>query len=190
MIDDQYSKRLTQAEATEVFMQYFGYVRATAFEYAPVASLIDDIVHDTYVCFVEKAERWDYDDTKIMPLLKSLVRAMAGRQWQSYQRNLPAKLREVGELLRSHHTEQANVSGSYSELDSKLSALRCCLEKLSPENRKLIEIYYFGNASYSEIAEQLGRSPTAIYKAFARIRAALHDCVTQIIRMEVDRERL
>ncbi|MDO5566602.1 MAG: DUF1559 domain-containing protein [Planctomycetia bacterium] len=42
-------RTLTQKEATEVFMKYYGYVRGVAFASAPIASLSEDIAHDTYI---------------------------------------------------------------------------------------------------------------------------------------------
>lgn len=188
MSDEKQPKRLTRQEATDVFMRHFGYVRAMAFQYAPVASFCEDIVHDTYVCFVEKAERWDYDEAKILPLLKSLVRAMAGRQYDQYKKNMPSKLREIAELLNTAHSSEVDIPDTYSGLESKLAALRCCMEKLSPESRKLIEVYYYGDANYTQVAEQLGRTPTAVYKAYARIRSVLYDCVQRIIAVEVERD--
>ncbi len=72
------------------------------------------------------------------------------------------------------------------EMDERLRALAGCLERLSEPNRSLIQRCYAGGASIREIAEQLGRSQEATYKAVSRIRRTLHDCIEGTLREEAE----
>lgn len=65
------------------------------------------------------------------------------------------------------------------ELDSRSDALEDCVRKLPPRDRDLIEARYRRGATVEEAAQSNGRCIEAAYKALARIRRALHDCVSR-----------
>jgi RNA polymerase sigma-70 factor (ECF subfamily) len=67
------------------------------------------------------------------------------------------------------------------QLDERHDALACCLGKLSRGDRQLLDERFKEGATVLSVAERLGRSADAIYKALARIRRALHDCVERTI---------
>lgn len=69
-------------------------------------------------------------------------------------------------------------------LDDRQAALERCLEKLSPRQRKLIELRYRRGVAIENIALQVGRSVEATYKALSRIRQLLHDCVRRVRGLE------
>jgi RNA polymerase sigma-70 factor (ECF subfamily) len=58
-----------------------------------------------------------------------------------------------------------------------LKALKTCLEKLQPLDRKMITLRYERNVAIKKIGEIFGRSPAGIYKTMARIHAVLERCV-------------
>ena len=78
---------------------------------------------------------------------------------------------DVASLLLARREELA------PDLDRRVGPLRDCLGGLSKNNRRLIEKYYFDQASVEETASEVGRSVAAIYKSLQRIRSALMDCV-------------
>lgn len=63
------------------------------------------------------------------------------------------------------------------DLDQRVVPLRDCLTELTQNNRRLIEKYYFDQASVEEAAGEVGRSVAATYKSLQRIRAALMECI-------------
>ncbi|MDO5552891.1 MAG: RNA polymerase sigma factor [Planctomycetia bacterium] len=180
----QTTRKLTQQEATEVFMKYYGYVRSVAFAAAPVASLSEDIAHDAYVCFMENVATWDYCEEKVKPLLKSITRNMAARVWKSQARQTPEALRAVAEFLHTELIDDEAFHASYCSLEDKLDALRSCLAKLSPESRMLLEKLYFEENSYSDLAVLLNKSTEALYMQASRARAQLQDCVNGVLEAE------
>ena len=66
-----------------------------------------------------------------------------------------------------------------AELDARREALADCLQKLPLRDRQLVLTRYERGANVAEAAAQSGRSLDAAYKALARIRKLLFDCVTQ-----------
>jgi RNA polymerase sigma-70 factor (ECF subfamily) len=70
--------------------------------------------------------------------------------------------------------------------DERLQALEMCLQTLSPQQRQLLEGCYSGSVSIKKLAEQLGRSIPGTYKALARIRELVHECIQRRMSGEVD----
>ena len=65
-----------------------------------------------------------------------------------------------------------------AELVERQEALEGCLGKLPENDRDLIHRRYAEGATTRGVAEQVGRSADAVYKALSRIRRALHACVS------------
>ena len=71
------------------------------------------------------------------------------------------------------------IAAMRHELDLRSDALEQCMEKLPDRDRQLVIARYSLGASIEEAAEQNGRSLDAAYKALARIRRVLYDCVSR-----------
>ena len=61
--------------------------------------------------------------------------------------------------------------------DERLRLLRECVAKLEPAQLELVKAVYEDGAAIKDVAERIGRSPTGLYKALARIRNRLATCV-------------
>jgi RNA polymerase sigma-70 factor (ECF subfamily) len=70
------------------------------------------------------------------------------------------------------------------ELDERHEALQGCLQKLHPRDREFILQRYERGHGVEEAAKNCGRSMFAAYKALARIRKLLLDCVTNKLNTE------
>jgi RNA polymerase sigma-70 factor (ECF subfamily) len=79
---------------------------------------------------------------------------------------------------------EADTVEMADELADRQRALSSCLAKLPPRDRELIQRRYMDNATPQSVAEQLGRTTEAVYKALQRIRRALADCITRTLRAE------
>lgn len=64
------------------------------------------------------------------------------------------------------------------------AVLTACLEKLPAKSRGLIEQVYGAGRSIKDVAAGLGAGADGVYKAVQRVRAALHDCVTETMTRE------
>ena len=70
------------------------------------------------------------------------------------------------------------------ELDERHVALAQCLQKLPSRDRELVLTRYEPGGGVPEAARRSGRSLEAAYKALARIRKLLFDCVTHQLASE------
>ncbi len=84
------------------------------------------------------------------------------------------------ERLAETATEQAGPL----QLDERREALSRCVEKLPPRERELLGCRYAEGATTRSTAEHLGRSVDAVYKALAKIRLALFECVSRTLAGE------
>ena len=64
------------------------------------------------------------------------------------------------------------------ELDDRHEALGRCLQKLHPRDRELLLVRYEPGSGVEEAARRSGRTVQTAYKALARLRKLLLDCVS------------
>ena len=69
-------------------------------------------------------------------------------------------------------------------LQDQCDALAVCLKKLPEKDRTLISHRYLEGATVSTVAETLGRSLDAVYKALQRARSSLLTCVRRSLVAE------
>jgi len=84
---------------------------------------------------------------------------------------------DVLERVAETALEQADAL----QLDERREALAGCLGKLTERDRGLLAARFAEGATVQTTAVQVGRSADAVYKALARIRQALFECVTRTL---------
>ena len=70
------------------------------------------------------------------------------------------------------------------EMSARREALAKCLQKLHPRDRELLMTRYEPGSGVELAAQRSGRSLEAAYKALARLRKLLLDCVTNQLSLE------
>jgi RNA polymerase sigma-70 factor (ECF subfamily) len=80
--------------------------------------------------------------------------------------------------------ETASEQAELLRLDDRREALAECVAKLRARDRELLASRYAEGATTQSAAEQLGRSVDAVYKALAKLRQALFDCVQRTLARE------
>lgn len=70
-----------------------------------------------------------------------------------------------------------------AESEPQQQALRHCIESLSDGHRELLHLRYAKSLKLADLAEQTGRSVTALKQLFFRLRASLANCIER--RLEV-----
>lgn len=66
-----------------------------------------------------------------------------------------------------------------AEADAKRQALQTCIEALSDGHRELVHLRYTKSVKLADLAEQTGRTVSALKQLFFRLRASLAGCVEQ-----------
>ncbi len=88
------------------------------------------------------------------------------------------------QALLERLAETAIEQAAVLQLDERREALSGCIAKLAPRDRDLLSRRFAEETDVADIASQLGRSPDAVYKALAKIRYALFECVTRSLAAE------
>ncbi len=135
--------------------------------------LVDDVLSDVAV---EVARSWDNYDRRLAfgPWVRGVARRVGLKRLHQRQRaevTLPA---DVLESLGAVMDELSREPGGFDEQRERLGR---CLERLTPRNRELVQLRYFGELKVEAIAARLRRSTGALYTAFSRIHAALLRCM-------------
>ena len=73
-------------------------------------------------------------------------------------------------------------AGSQELLELRRERLLECLGRLSSADRKLIGFYYEHGESVAKIAEQIHRTPAAVYQSLRRTRLSLFRCVDRYLK--------
>jgi RNA polymerase sigma-70 factor (ECF subfamily) len=80
--------------------------------------------------------------------------------------------------------ETAVEQAATLQLDGRSAALSDCIEKLPPRDKELLGRRFAHGATTRSAAAEVGRSVEAVYKALAKIRQALFDCVSKALAQE------
>jgi RNA polymerase sigma-70 factor (ECF subfamily) len=88
------------------------------------------------------------------------------------------------QALLDRLAETAVEQAGALQLDERRDLLAGCLAKLRPTDRDLLARRFTDGATVQSIATQVGRSGDAVYKALAKIRHALFECVTRALDAE------
>lgn len=78
------------------------------------------------------------------------------------------------------------ISDAFLEEDDgpglEIKALRQCLEKVPPPQRRMLVLRYESRASFEEIGRKVGTTPGAVQRALSRLRKSLHNCIRAAMR--------
>jgi RNA polymerase sigma-70 factor (ECF subfamily) len=148
--------------------------RLFAYIYALVPNRQDasDILQDTSVVICEKFHEYR-PGTDFVAWATRIAFWEVRRARQKYARSKVVFDQEVVDALSE------TVGTLQEELDVRHEALAHCLKRLPDRDREMILLRYEPGASVEEAARRVGRSMDAAYKALARIRKLLMDCVSQ-----------
>lgn len=95
-----------------------------------------------------------------------------------------AKGRDRHAFGEAFDTALAAAAARAGRQEPRRDALAGCLDKLPPADRELIEACYAGDGTIRAAAARLNRSEKAVYKAAARVRQALANCVRRTLGAE------
>jgi len=70
------------------------------------------------------------------------------------------------------------------QIDARHQALADCMENLDKKDRDLLRRRYQKDATPRDVASQLGRSASTIYKSLSRIHDALFNCIQRKVAKE------
>ena len=161
--------RIAQRERVafeELYTRYSNILYATAMKFLKQDADAQDVVQDVFIQIWDKAKLYDPAKGKPLTWALTLTRNRSIDRIRAIQRR--SRLRDDFEQ-ESTVDESTGVREALSEVDAseKGQILRDAVSQLSRQQRKVIELAFFGGLTQSEIAEKLGE-PLGTVKARAR----------------------
>ena len=135
-----------------------------------------DILQDTNIVLWQKFGEFARG-TSFIAWAREVARYRVLRYRQLHANDTPTFEPSVLEML-------ANRLDSIDERRESLysAALPDCIEKLSDDDRELLNLRYVGGTAIRLLAEQLHRSVNAVSQSLGRIRRTLRKCMEDVVR--------
>lgn len=165
-----------ETHAAQIFLSHHDFVKGIALKYAPWPGLMEDIAQQVFLEFMAKESQWDLSKDA-RPLLATMTRHIAMRQWRERTRQQP----EVVQKLADHIRLLAEEREAPPRYEEEIGALRDCLQKLPEKSRELVTLYYYDDIGTPEIAGQINMKADTVCRALSRVREKLRDCIDQTI---------
>jgi RNA polymerase sigma-70 factor, ECF subfamily len=138
---------------------------------------VDEVMQETSLVAWRKFTQFD-PATHFMPWVAAIARFEALKRIREHARERLVFSDDIFDLVADESLDESDA------LERHRQALNQCLEKLDPEQKKLLQIAYTPGAKLHELAVQSGRSVQAFYKTIQRLRAALLECAERQMRKE------
>ena len=174
---------MNQARNTDEFVRLFALYTNNIYSYihvlTPIHADVEDIFQETSRTLWEKfGEYTPGPDATFLAWAIGVARIEVFR----YRQREGQRHRLFTDRLHAV-LDEATVAAMDS-LDSRLESLEDCYQKLSQDDRRLIEARYCVGATVEAIAAELGRSVHSVYRALRRIHQTLFDCIRQAQNQE------
>jgi RNA polymerase sigma-70 factor (ECF subfamily) len=155
-----------RAAFEQLYDRYANILYATAMKFLKEDADAQDVVQDVFIQIWDKAKLYDPAKGKPLTWALTLTRNRSIDRIRAIQRR--TRLRDDFEK-ETVADESAGIREALSGVDAseKSQILRDAVGRLSPEQRKVIELAFFGGFTQSEIADRLGE-PLGTVKARAR----------------------
>ncbi len=154
--------------------------------YFVVGKVVDDteakdIVQKTFVAAFQNLAEFRLGES-FFAWLKGIALNHCRNEWRRYQ----SQARLAGRLLEEKRAELelASFDARADEGDGRQTALRQCLQQLSPHEQTVVEMRFVQELPLAAIGEQLGRGAEAARLFLYRIRQRLADCVKKRLSFE------
>ena len=147
--------------------QIFGYI----YTLVPNRYDAEDLLQETSLVICEKFDGFE-DGTDFVAWACQIAYWRIRYSRQKFARSKVVFNQEILDAVAQ------TASTMTSELDSRHEALGNCLQKLHPRDRELVLTRYEPGSGVEEAARRSGRTLQTAYKALARLRKLLLDCVS------------
>jgi RNA polymerase sigma-70 factor, ECF subfamily len=147
--------------------QIFGYI----FVLVPNRYDAEDLLQETSLVICEKFEEFE-EGTDFVAWACQIAYWRVRYSRQKFARSKVVFNQEIVDALAQTASEMAE------ELDDRHVALASCLQALPTRDRDLLLVRYEPGGGVEEAARRSGRTLQTAYKALARLRKLLLDCVS------------
>jgi RNA polymerase sigma-70 factor (ECF subfamily) len=144
----------------------------------PVAHLVDEITHETFVFAYRNLEEFT-PGTSFRAWLRAIAANKVRAELERYARE---------ERNRLAYAERCALDEAIAEPvrpDSReVEVLNDCLQAIPEHPRNLLNLRYHEDSSSEEIASRLGRSLAWVRTTLCRVRQQLRDCIERKLKAQ------
>jgi RNA polymerase sigma-70 factor (ECF subfamily) len=172
--DEELVRRVQEGDAAAfepLLDRHIPQVRAFLALRAPVAHLVDEVAHETFVFAYHNLAKFEAG-TSLHAWLRAIAWNLLRAEIQRYSREQAGQSRYVEQRL-------ADLSLDFSPREDSplMEYLAECMEKLPQPSRDLLQLKYHHACTSEEIAGKLQRSLAWVRTVLFRVRQQLKDCV-------------
>jgi RNA polymerase sigma-70 factor (ECF subfamily) len=157
----------------ELYDRHAPFVLGVALKIVRDQNEAEDVVHDAFVAIAERADQFRPERGSVIAWLVTTVRNLALDRTR--RRTRRAQITDLE--LRHEPGESVLDPETLAWLAQRRSAVVAALDRVSPAQRRTLEVAFFEGLSYPEIAERegcaLGTIKSRAARALAALRAAL-----------------
>ena len=136
----------------------------------------EDVLQETFLVVQQKAAEFE-PRTNFIAWAFQIARFRVMKAQSQHKRAEDRFSDAVLEALAASAPEE-----SFDE--SKLAALPACLQRLAPQARRIVDLFYEHEHRPQEIARLVNWTPSAVSVALSRARRFLRECIEQQLRSE------
>ena len=170
------------AEQNEAFVRLFGLNQGRVFGYIvtllPCWADAEDVLQHTSIVLWKKFDQFDPS--------ADFARWACGVAYREVLKYLKQQRRRRQIFSEAMLEKIAHARIAHSDLlEKRRLAMDDCVALLPPDDRDIIEHYYYqGKKTAAEVAKELCRPTDTVLHALVRIRGALHRCIDKSVSSE------
>jgi RNA polymerase sigma-70 factor, ECF subfamily len=163
-------------EVLQLFVRHQPRIKGFILALLPDFATAEDVLQETFLVIQRKAEDFELE-TNFLAWAFRIARFQVMKAQKNYQRHAERLSDAVVEsLAESVPTEPWD--------DMRLAHLSACLDKLAPQARRIIHLFYSEEHKPQEIAQCLSWTPAAVSVALSRARKLLRECIERQLQSQ------
>lgn len=156
-------------EVLQLFVRHQPRIKGFILALLPDFAAADDVLQETFLVVQQKAEEFQAGTNFLAWAFRiarfQVMKAQTARGRQA-QRLSDAALESLAECAPVEPWD-----------DRRIALLPGCLEKLAPQARRIVDLFYRDEHKPQEIAQRLAWTPAAVSVALSRARKAVRECI-------------
>jgi RNA polymerase sigma-70 factor (ECF subfamily) len=171
----------SQSITSDEFVERFVAVQSQVYRYiatlAPNRTDADELFQQTSLVLWRKREQFDRSGNFL-----HWACGVAYNEVRNHRRQHRLAKQYLSDTLVERLAELQHASAQ--RIDTQLQWLAGCLERLSAEQRSLLELCYLDDKPINAVAAENDVAPKVLYKRLDRLRWTLVDCIRSMERRE------
>ena len=163
----------------QILMQQHDRLFAQAWTIVRDTQLVEDTLQDLSMLAMQKGESLE-DEQHLAAWLRRAVRFKALEVLKRHGRTPLVVNDAILDQFEVYWEDRQRHQDS-----DRLDALAACLDRLTPKNRRLLQLRYADGKKPAEIAGIVGRNVDVVYTLIARAHRSLRECIELRLRGEL-----